>query len=483
MNLKWIKNQYEKQNIGVKVGLWYTLCNVLQRGVSIITVPVFTRILSTEQYGTYSLYLSWLNILSIFTCLNLYYGVFNKAMIKYEDDRDRYVASMQGLTLTLGIVNLIIYILFKDIFNSFFGLSTVIMLMMFMEMMITPSLQFWSSRQRFEYRYKGLVLLSIIKTILNPVLGIVAVIISTHKTEARIFATVVVELIICLPLMIKQFYKGKTFFVKEYWVYSIRFNIPLLPHYLSGSLLNQGDRVIIQRLCSVSDVALYSVAHNVAMLTQLVTNAISQAITPWLYGCLKKKEYKDINKRLDVIMVFVGVGCILLMIFAPEIVWVFASKEYSSAIYVIPPIAASVFFIYVYNVYSNFEFYFEKRIFISFASVFAAVLNVILNLIFVSWFGYVGAGYTTLACYILYAFMHFLFSDMICVNQLNGIHIFRPKMLVIMTIVLVFACFVVSLLYRYFVMRYFVTVVLILLVFAKRNHILKTLYEVGGKRQ
>ena len=162
------KKRYENLNITVKVAGWYTFCNVLQRGISIITVPIFSRIMSTEQYGLYNIYLSWLNILSILTCLNLYYGVFNKAMVKYKDDIDRYISSMQGLIVCLTSFFFIFYLLFKDRFNSYFGLSTTIMIMMFIEMLVTPSLQFWSGRQRFEYKYKKLVKVSIVKTILNP---------------------------------------------------------------------------------------------------------------------------------------------------------------------------------------------------------------------------------------------------------------------------------------------------------------------------
>lgn len=113
-------SKYKSLSTPVKAGLWYTICNFMQRGISIITSPIFTRILTTEEYGTYSIYLSWLNILSIFTSLNLYYGVFNKAMVKYSDDRTRYISSMQGLVLTLCCAFTLIYILFHDQFNGFF---------------------------------------------------------------------------------------------------------------------------------------------------------------------------------------------------------------------------------------------------------------------------------------------------------------------------------------------------------------------------
>ena len=81
MSVNGILDKYKKIPLPVKAGIWFTICNLLQRGISILTVPIFTRLLTPDQYGVYSLYLSWLNILTIFTSLNLYYGVFNKARV------------------------------------------------------------------------------------------------------------------------------------------------------------------------------------------------------------------------------------------------------------------------------------------------------------------------------------------------------------------------------------------------------------------
>lgn len=354
-------SRYKSLSLPVKAGLWFSVCNILQRGISIITTPIFTRILTTEEYGTYSIYLSWLNILSVFTCLNLYYGVFNKAMVKYPNDRDRYISSMQGLVIVLCAGFTAIYTLFYRQLNAILGLSTSMVIMMIAEMMVTPMLQFWTGKKRFEYKYKSIVAVSLAKSALNPGLGILFVLISKAGAEARVFATVLVECIICGSIMVFQFIKGKAFYVKEYWEYAILFNIPLIPHYLSGSILNQGDRIVIQKLCGEADVALYSIGYNISMLSQLITNAIAQAITPWLYNCLKEKEYKDIDAKLMPIMALVALVCFILMLFAPEIVWIFASESYRDSVYIIPPIAASVFFIYMYSIYSNFEFYYEKN--------------------------------------------------------------------------------------------------------------------------
>ena len=115
-------NKYHNMPIESKAGVWFVLCNIVQKGISTITVPIFTRIMNAEQYGNYTIYLSWQGLLLIFTSLNLYYGVFNNAMIKFKDDRDRYVSSMQGLTFSFTLLIFIIYLIFKHTCNQFLGI-------------------------------------------------------------------------------------------------------------------------------------------------------------------------------------------------------------------------------------------------------------------------------------------------------------------------------------------------------------------------
>ena len=70
----------------------------------------------------------------------------------------------------------------------------------------------------------------------------------------------------------------------------------MLPHYLAGMILNQGDRVMIDRMVGRSEVALYGVAYSVGMLAQIFVSAVNSAITPWLYakvGSHKTDEIKS----------------------------------------------------------------------------------------------------------------------------------------------------------------------------------------------
>lgn len=458
-----IKIIYTNMSIAAKAALWFVFCNIMQKGISTITVPLFTRLLSTAEYGTYSLYISWFNILTIITSLNLYYGVFNNALnrIRDKNERDRYVSSMQGLTITITAVLIVIYAPFQDFWSNILGLNKLAIWMMMAELLVEPALQFWSARQRFEYRYKTMVSVTLLKSVLNPVLGLILVIVARDdKVLARIVSVVAVEVVIAGSVMILQFLRGKTFYNKANWKYALLFNIPLIPHYLSGTVLNQGDRIMIQNMVGESEVGIYSVAYSIGMLVQLFTNAINNSMTPWMYDNLNRRDYKNIKKNVNVILLFLGVVIIALCFFVPELVKIFGSEEYYSAIYVVPPVAASVYFIFLYNVFAIPQMYYEKQKFMSVASIAAAILNIVLNAVFIPVFGFYAAGYTTVASYIVYSIGHYWFSRKVCMEEIGSFELFDSKGILLMSIG-VFGCSIAFIsLYQFELVRYLLAALL-----------------------
>ena len=316
--MKQLLIKYKAMGTVAKAGIWFVFCNIMTKGISTITVPIFTRLLTTEEYGTYSIYLSWLNIFTIVTSLNLYYGAYNNALNKYRDDftRSKYIASMQGITTSLVVVLGVIYALNIDFWNNVIGLPTPIMCLMLVELFVAPATLFWSGRQRFEYHYKKMVGITLLKSAMNPLLGLFFVFTwDSHHEMARILGIVITEVCISGSILILQFYRGRTFYNKKFWKYALSFNIPLLPHYLSGTILNQGDRIMIQQMVGRGEVAIYSIAYNVGMLIQIFTNAINNAITPWMYERLNENDYKSIQKYVTYILIGLSSVIICLIFF------------------------------------------------------------------------------------------------------------------------------------------------------------------------
>ena len=90
--------KYKNLPVVARATGWFVICSLIQKGISFLTTPNFTRLMSTEQYGLFSVYTSWLQILTIISTIRLDYSVFNKGMSKYPEDRDGYASSMLGLT-------------------------------------------------------------------------------------------------------------------------------------------------------------------------------------------------------------------------------------------------------------------------------------------------------------------------------------------------------------------------------------------------
>ena len=93
-----IKDKYIRMPIQVKASFWFLICSFLQKGISVISTPIFTRLFTTEEYGRYNVFNSFLSIVTIFVSLSLAGGVYTQGIIKYENNRLVYSSTMQGLS-------------------------------------------------------------------------------------------------------------------------------------------------------------------------------------------------------------------------------------------------------------------------------------------------------------------------------------------------------------------------------------------------
>ena len=474
-----IRNKYSDLSLPVKASFWFTVCNVINKGIALLATPIFTRILTTEQYGDFTVFQSWYGIMIIFSSCNLFIGVYGKGLVEFEDDRDKFTSSLLGLTTLITIFTILIYILNIEFWTEFFTLSPIVMLAMFVELLTMPAFEFWATRQRFEYKYKYLVLISLGMSIMSIVISIIAVISTNYKLEARVYSDVLVKAIIGVSLATIIALRGKKLFDKKYWIYALAFNIPLIPHFLSTMILNQSDRIMIKNMVDSSSAAMYGIAYTIGTVVLLVTNAINNSFIPYTYEALKDKNYIGIKKNANTLIMIVVAMVGISMIFAPEIIYVFAGKKYYDAIGVIPPVAVSVFLIFVYSLFSNIEYYYKKTKYIALASVICAIVNIILNYILIPLFGYYAAGYTTLVCYVLYALTHFLFSKKVLKE--NGIEVrdvFEVKKYVIATIIMLIVMLVMVILYNHVVIRYSLLVIFLIICCIKKKFIMKKFKEI-----
>lgn len=469
--IKKIETKYSGMSDPMKTSVWFILCSIVQKGIVFLTTPFFTRIMSQNEYGVVSIYHSWLGILTIIATLQMSTGVFNKAMIKYEHERDSYTSSTLVLSSLSITIVAALYFVFRVFLKRIIDLPLEFMILLFVEMFFTNAMSMYTIRERFEYRYKSVVVLTFLANALATVVSLIFVIhIDYDKAFLRVLGTVIVHVIFYTIAFYRIFRRSRTGFRKNYWKYAVNYNLPLIPHYLSQQILNSSDRIMINNMTGSSNAAIYSLAYQVAVVVDIVTSAIHATFMPWTFQKIHANQTYSIGKRALQIVIMMGGICVLFSLFAPEFILILGGRHYYEAVYIIPPVSMSVMFSMMYSFFANIEYYFEKSKFVMVASVSVALSNIILNAIFIPVFGYVAAGYTTLFCYIGYCFAHYLFMLRVCKEKEFKNPYPTGKMWSIAIIYAVVSIFI-SFFYKYGFIRYIIIVSIMLIIglYFKKN--------------
>ncbi len=467
-----LKEKIKNTPLEARISIAYAFCSILQQGISLITLPLFTRMLSVEQYGQATIYSSWNVIITIFITLNCAYGSFSKAMVKFEDRRDEYIASVQGITLSFAAVFLCVYLPFQSLWNRLFELPTYVVCFMIIDIIATSSIALWSGKKRFEMKYISVIVVTLCVSLLSPIMQYFAIINFEEKGFAKIIAGVTVTGCFGLFLFVKETIKGKRLFNKELWKYALGFNVPLIMYYLSQVVFNQSDRIMISHFCGTGKAAIYGVAYGIATILTFVLNAINNAYTPWFYGKIKTGRMKDnqpIACYIAILMATLLLGVIWL---APEIILILAGRAYEEAMWIVPPVAMSILLLFYSQLFIDIQFYFERKKSLVFASIGAAILNIVLNAILIPVFGYYAAGYTTFASYIVFAVSNYVAMRRMFKEEGITEKPHNNKGLILILIVFMCLGFVGMALYKMFLARIIVALVGLVIIFLLRKKIL-----------
>ena len=395
--------RYRDMSAPVKASVWYAICDIVQKGILVLTIPIFTRIMTTAEYGLTNVYSSWMAIIVIFATLNLQHGTFNTAMVEFEDDRDRFISSVQGLITTSVMILFLVYLPLSGIVDGITKLNLPLFAAMAIQMLTTASFGFWSGKKRFDYLYKKVVILTVASAVLTTVVSIFLVMSADEgRGEIKVISTVLMQAILFIPVYLTNAVKGRSFFVKKYWKFALGMNIPLIPYYLAQAVFNNADLLMIEWFCGMSDAALYGTVYSFATLMILVINAINNSFVPWKYRKMKGNNLDRMSTVTSGIAVLIAALLVLVILLGPEIVRLLAAPEYFDARWVFPPVAASMFFLFFAQQFIDVEFLLKSRMLLVAGSACAAISNVVLNALMIPAFGYIAAAYTTLFSYILF---------------------------------------------------------------------------------
>ena len=462
--VKELIDKYKNTNIIFKATLWYTICSILQKGISLITMPIFTRLMTTGQFGQYSIFLTWYNIINIIVTLNIQSEIFNKGLIDHSSEMEKYSANQVGLVISLSGLWTAIYLVFSRYLNFVLDVTISVMLAMIVQMMSEAIIGIWSAQQRFRYKYKAVVLQTLFVAVLTPLIGIFMVLSTNQKAQAKIFSNAIGVLVVAIFLLVG--YAKKYSFIDhfDWWKKAVFSAIPLVPHYLSLVVLNQSDKLMIDHYIGKKETALYSVAHTVGLLMTIVNGSINGAFVPWAYEKMKNDEGIEIRNISNKLLEIVVIVNLCLIWCGPEIIKIVAAPQYKEAVWCLIPIAISVFFYFAYTLFVDVEIYYGENKYVAIASLCAAILNIVLNIIFIPMVGYIAAAYTTLFGYFFTMILHYIFYKITMKKNDNLTKIYSMKAVCFFSLILISLSIVAGCLYKYVIIRYMIITILVVMI-------------------
>ena len=457
-----------------KSSIWFTLCNFIIAGLGFFSAPIFTRVLLPEEYGKLTLFIAYEQIFLILATWEIQNGAYQRALFKY----DNWHSLTFSTTLLLNLLTLTLFsvaLIFSDIISDFTLISKKLFIFLFVYFLTQPAYICWTIRKKTKYEYKSAVLVSVLYAISNILLPYLAVRYLSSTANMKFGATLLTSSIISMFFYFSSlsFYKESDGLadIRHQWKYMIAYQAPLVLHSLSYLVLGQADRVMIGKMCGNSQAAFYGIAYTIGMAVTILQNSLTQAMTPWRYQKLQDGDYSPIKVSTDFLLFFIGVLILILISIAPELTKLLFTDSYYEAIWCIPPVAASVFFMFLYSLFVSVETYYERTKYVMYVSVSCGIINIVLNLLFIPIWGYVACAYTTLFSYVLFSIFHYFSMRHICEGKVFISQLFDIRTIVIFSSLLISLSIIISLMYNNIYIRCIFVAILFSLLFFERKKI------------
>lgn len=404
-----------------KTAILNTVANCISLVVGMIMIPIVTRVLSTEQMGIANTFISTRNtVVIIITCS--VYAYVHKAMIEFKDEKKSYIFSIIVFSILAVVISFCISLIFKEKLMKLLSLDNFLYYWLFISCLgfALYSIADYYCIFQNKYYIVAMIVLSV-----GPISQFLSVglsyVLENDKYIGRVIGLDFVYLLVAVCLIVWMFVGRRPKFKTKYVKTTLAFTIPIIPHLLSQMVLTQCDLVMISYFCGSSKSGIYSMGHTVGFLALTVMSQIMASWSPWVYRRMEDKEFKTIfdNSKLIVLVgAYISIG---LLTISTELIKIFLTDVYSPCIYIVPTLVVAMFFQFIYIFVYDFQFFNKKAKSIAASSIVAAIFNLITNYIFIPKFGFLAAGFTTLASYFVLLMINYFFTVRIGINKVYDI--------------------------------------------------------------
>lgn len=384
----------------------YGVGNTATKAVSFLLLPIYTRYLSTEDYGILAILTTFSLVMGIILEMGLRFALFRYYFLYEDTERRRKLActvflflllsSATVLGLLLVLVQPLCLLLLQDV--KFVAYVRITIFTVFLDTgSVIPFALLRAREQSIEYAS-----LSFARFVVNASLAI-SFVVAMGKGLAGVFhANLATSLLFFFILLSLTFREIK-------WAFSIveiktllKYGFPVVFGSLGNWSLNLSDRFFLQRSHALHDVGIYSVGYSISSVVSLLTSSFSVAWGPFMFSISKKENAKSVYARVLTYFVLVsGFISLIISLFAQDMLKVMTTPDFVSAYMVVPLITLSYVFGGMYQIIGLGLALSDQLKYHPLIIAVAALINLLLNYLLISPYGMMGAAISTAASYFI----------------------------------------------------------------------------------
>lgn len=404
--MKWIK-VFAKYAIGT----FFTLF------VGLITTPIITRLISTEEMGKYSMFITIGDLLATFLFLGMdqsYIRFYN-----HEKVQNRVYLLWRCIKLPLiltGIVAIILLLWYPSISTILIGEKSLVVTFVFILYVLGLIFErFGLLRLQMESKAGRYSLLNIIKKVCYLIMSIVLVFFIFGNSSWSLITGITLTEVILV---------GVTYCIeKGNWkVYKcslnvsnrelLKYGLPFMFATTVSLIFYSTDKLMLKALSDYTQIGIYSGAQNIVNLLNQVQIVFATFWMPVAYEHFvsapqDKKFFIKANKIISYCMLV----AMIILLCLKDIIVLFLGKDYKDAVYVFPFLA---FMPIMYTVSETTVMginFMKKSNYHVWISVISACVNIIGNYFLIIHFGAKGAAISTGISYAIFFLLRTLFAN------------------------------------------------------------------------
>jgi O-antigen/teichoic acid export membrane protein len=394
-------------------GAAYTAASIFSKLIAVALLPLYTRYLTTEDYGAAEVMFAAIVSASIVVRFGLIEAVL-RFYYKDDEDPDRVVASSFAGLFWLATVGALVALPFATPISEALldrpapdlariAIGGLWVLTMF-EFMLTLF--------RLEERARAFFTTTIVNVLVTIGLTVVLVVGGGEGARGLLLGSYASGAAFVLGLIVLQRRRLSLFFDRALLRRLLRFGLPTMPAEVSLYLLNFVDRIIIVRSVGLAEAGLYSLAIKFAQGVNVLVRGFQLAWPPLAYSIRDDGEAR--RAYATVVTLFVA-GCAFVVtgmwLFSRWIARALAAPEFFDSYEAVGLISTAVTLYAVYMVLVVILGRTGRTEFNLPATLAALAANIALNLILVPSLGIVGAGFALVASYVVVLALMYVFTQ------------------------------------------------------------------------